>query len=155
MEWQSQCEQELKTSLDKLSQAEPVSSQLMPAAFRGRSLVRAIHNHWPPETSVLEVSKALWGVTLLERTQLPSEELVCHDLRKMANGNGQECLRTVLLGGDGLENFLTYLWERNGDAHWVTLWLWMSQSCRADCGCVAHPQRDSSSPEHLDTLDGF
>lgn len=80
MEWQSQCEQELKTSLGKLSQAEPVSSQLMPAAFQGLSMVRAIHSHWLPETSVLEVSKALSGVTL------SSEELVCHDLRKTANG---------------------------------------------------------------------
>lgn len=92
MEWQSQCEQELKTSLSKLSQAEPVSSQLMPAAFQGLSMVRAIHSHWSRETSVLEVSKALSGVTLLERTQLPSEGLVCHYLRKMVNGNGQECL---------------------------------------------------------------
>lgn len=55
---------------------------------------------------MLEVSKALSGVTLLERTQLPSEELVCHDLKKTANGNGQECLGTVLLGGNVLENFL-------------------------------------------------
>lgn len=76
-----------------------MSSQLTPAAFQGLGLVRAIHSHWPQETSVLEVSKALSGVTLLERTQLPSEERVCHDLRKTANDNGQECLGTLLLGG--------------------------------------------------------
>lgn len=28
---------------------------------------------------------------------------------------------TVLLGGNVLENFLTYLWKGNGDANWVTL----------------------------------
>lgn len=58
---------------------------------------------------MLEGSKALWEVTLLERTRPPSEECVCHTLRKMANGDRQECLGIVLVGEDVLETFLPYL----------------------------------------------
>ncbi|KAK7824230.1 hypothetical protein U0070_001701 [Myodes glareolus] len=61
MECQSQCEQELNTSLSKLNQAEPVNSQLTPAAFCGLSLVKHLRSPEDERLSSLDSQKDPFG----------------------------------------------------------------------------------------------